>query len=122
MNRLYRIYKERLKFYILILLIITSLVQLGILWSYQNQGLPFNFMYLFNNNQTSVDYSQPMRDFFSPYKVIISEGFDSSKWILNKNDNNYKDLWKIAKFYIGSVFKMKSSETFPISEMFVILF
>jgi hypothetical protein len=110
MNRLYRIYKERLKFYILILLVITSVVQLGILWKYQNQGLPFNFMYLFSNSQPTADDTQLLHDFFTPYKVIISEGFDSPKWIFNKNDSSYQVLWKDAKYYLGNAFKMKSDK------------
>lgn len=110
MNRVYRIYKERLKFYILILLVITSAVQLGILWRYQNQGLPFNFMYLVSNKQPTADNTQTFHDFFTPYKVIISEGFDSPKWILNKNDSSYQVLWNDAKYYIGNAFKMKSDK------------
>lgn len=118
MNRLFRVYKERLKFYILILLVTASLVQLGILWSYQNQGLPFNFLNLFGGKQTSVDYSESMRDFFSPYKVIISQGFDISKCILNKEHPDYAPLWKEAKGFIGSALKMKNVEPLELSQWY----
>ena len=118
MNRLFRIYSERLKFYILILLITTSLVQLGILWSYQNQGLPFNFMNLFNTKETKVSNSKQLQDFFSPFKVVISEGPDYTKLILNKNDSNYSVLWEDAKKYLSRAFKMKPADTYDLSEWY----
>lgn len=111
MSRVYRIYKEHLKFYILILLLITSVVQLGILWGYQNQGLPFNFMYPFASKEVAVNNALSLQNFFAPYQVVVSEGSDGSRWILNKNDANYKDLWEEAKYYLSSAIKVKSDKS-----------
>lgn len=40
---MFLIKSERVKQYILIILVITSIIQVGILWNYQRRGMPTNF-------------------------------------------------------------------------------
>jgi hypothetical protein len=48
--------REKLKTIILLLLIAASLIQIGIRWDQQFQGLPFNFItQIFNSGDPSAD-------------------------------------------------------------------
>ena len=119
MSRLTRVFMERLKFYILIILIVTSLLQVGILWSYQNQGLPFNFMSIFTNSTNAKamnDFALVQKDYFVPYSMIVSEDYHQSKWVLGKNDKEYDQLWNEAKFYLKTVLKSQPDEIVPLSD------
>ena len=66
--------KERLKNYIIIMLILTGIAQVGILFGYQNQGTPTNFiMGLFGNTGRISDNAA--RDMlFAPDRIIMSGG------------------------------------------------
>jgi len=53
--------RERLKLYILFLLILTSFIQVGILWYYQNRGVPTNFLWgFFYKAQRETEYDMGM--------------------------------------------------------------
>lgn len=111
MNRLAYRMKERVKFYILILLLLTSIVQLGILWNGQNQGLPFNFLYLFSSDPVSAHGPKSMEEFFTPFRIVLSEGSDNtnaSRWILNKKNKQYDPLWEEVKYYLKNALGKKS--------------
>jgi len=96
MNRTQR---ERVKSYILALLIIASLVQVGILWGYQNHGLPINFLLAFltssRSNVPNID-DVTRQEYFVPFRVIASNG-NESHWAIGRNDASYNKLWDEAK-------------------------
>lgn len=99
---MHRINKYKAKTYILITLIITSLVQVGILWGYQEHGFPTNFLLgIFNSSELSQSETDKMarEDFFKPYRVVLSNG-DSSHWIIDSSDARYDKVWNGARQYI----------------------
>lgn len=97
-----RINQENLKSYILVTLIITSLIQIGIIWNYQYQNIPITvvssfFSGLFNRSPQI----QPVEadEYLRPYRIIASEGSDESHWAIYKNNEIYDALWKDLKTY-----------------------
>ncbi|MCX8130857.1 MAG: hypothetical protein N3I35_12235 [Clostridia bacterium] len=97
---------ERLKFYFLIVLIMTSILQVGILWSYQDYGFPINF---FGRNTVPEDISDEhaAKSLFLPFRIVLSEGSgdsdkdEPSRWIIGNNkDTDYIKLWGETKQYL----------------------
>lgn len=96
----------RVKQYILIILVITSIIQVGILWNYQRRGMPTNFLWNIisaKNNQATID----MEDFFKPFKIVVSGGFENPHWVLNEEDSYYDEIWKNAKHYLKNIITQK---------------
>ena len=59
---MFLIKSEKVKQYILVILVITSIIQVGVLWNYQRRGMPTNFLWNIisaKNNQVTID----MEDF-----------------------------------------------------------
>ncbi|MCR4436310.1 MAG: hypothetical protein QHH06_04420 [Clostridiales bacterium] len=112
-----RLGKEALKSYVLILLLITSVLQVGILWMRQNYGLPFNFLSeVFSSQKT--DFTADGSEYFKPSKIVVSGG-DESHWIMNQGSNRYALLWKeIESNYIKSIFQnnLQPASSVPYSE------
>lgn len=106
---MYRISREKVKTYILIALIITSLIQVGILWDYQKHGFPTSFlMTIFNPPELSQSETDQIarEEFFRPYRLILSNG-DASHWIIDRGDAMYEKVWSGAKEYIKNVVASK---------------
>ncbi len=81
-------WKEKIKFFVLIALVIASIVQVGILWS------PAFFpIRQANSQKLDVDLLSKL---FMPYRVSVSDGF-GKHWIINKSDPSYKFLWDDVK-------------------------
>ncbi|MFZ5989346.1 MAG: hypothetical protein ACOYWZ_19805 [Bacillota bacterium] len=99
--------RERLKLYILLILVITSFIQVGILWNYQNQGEPTNFLlgiFYGKNKEISVDIG----NHFEPYRIVISEGFENPHWIVSEKQKYYDELWEDAKSYLSNILTGKN--------------
>lgn len=98
------VFKERLKLILLAVLITSSLIQLGILWRYQGHGLPFNFITAVLHTEASdinTDLDKKAReDFFVPYRITASAGYDKPRWILNRTSYHYQTLWKEGRHYL----------------------
>ncbi|TYQ14713.1 UNVERIFIED_CONTAM: hypothetical protein Cloal_1078 [Acetivibrio alkalicellulosi] len=98
---------DKFKNYILIILVITSVVQVGVLWYYQNGGMPTNFLWgVFNSpkKQVTIDTG----DYIKPYRIRVTEGFENPHWVINENDKHYDSLWYDAKYYIGNILSNKN--------------
>jgi len=111
-----RIKWERLKTYILLVLMLTSLIQIGILWDYQNHGLPFNFLLGIFNSTGSVfmDSSETVREeFFVPYRITASNG-NEYHWIIGRDNSYHRELWEEAKFYLkNALISGKAQQSLP---------
>ena len=101
---MYRINIEKLKTYVLVILIITSLIQVGILWGYQEHGFPTNFLQaIFKPSELSQSEIDRMarEEFFRPYRLVLSNG-DLSHWIIDSSDAIYEKVWNGSKEYLKS--------------------
>ncbi|NLD46857.1 MAG: hypothetical protein GX660_06610, partial [Clostridiaceae bacterium] len=95
--------RERKKLFVLIVLVLTSFIQVGIL--YQNQGLPFNFLWgVFNRSTKDINYD--ISNYLKPYKVIVSDAY-MSHWVIDENDENYEQIWEDARYYIQKILSNK---------------
>jgi len=106
---MYRINREKLKTYILIILILTSLVQVGILWGYQEHGFPTNFLLtIFKSSELSQSEIDRMarEEFFRPYRLVLSSG-DLAHWIIGSGDDIYEKVWSGSKEYIKNAILSK---------------
>ena len=90
------VFKERIKLLLLAVLIASSLIQLGVLWRYQGHGLPFNFIGAVlhtDGSESDADLDKMAREeFFVPYRITASAGYDKPRWVLNKTNYNYMNL------------------------------
>lgn len=109
--------KDKLKSFVLLSLILLSFVQVGILWQYQNHGLPINFISAFfgrGSYDSPPDKEKICAELFRPYNIIVSEGFDGKRWIVDTNNDDYNRLWKEAEVYLKKIIRSKPVETYPI--------
>lgn len=115
------VWKERLKIWILITLIITSLMQVGILWNYQNYGFPTDVFSVFSlgmsTSNSLEDYERVIRDkYFLPSKIILSAGYDNPRWIVDRQSSDYDELWQEARFYLESAMLSKPVQRLDVDE------
>jgi len=101
-----RLNRERFKLYILFLLVITSFIQVGILWYYQNQRVPTNFLWdFFNKNKYGTTYN--IGYFFKPYRIVVTEGYENPHWVIDEGHRYYSLLWDEARGYISNLLTKK---------------
>lgn len=102
--------KEKIKTRILILLVILSVIQIGIHWNKQTQGLPFRFIstiFSSNGKPVSLDIETLREEYFKPEAVIVSIG--SNHWRLDERDAEYDKVWKdIRDNYLPLMIKQKA--------------
>lgn len=111
MNRSIR---ERIKTCVIAILIITGVVQMGILWNYQSQGFPFNFLSLFSSG-ANTDQSDSIikNDIFKPFRIIYSNGF-GYYWPINEKDPHFNELWEDARYNIAQAIAGKPENVYPL--------
>lgn len=88
-----RFTKEHLKSIIIYILIITGLLQVGILWNYQNQGTPTGFLSGLFSRERPISGEVARSRLFVPDRLILSDG-DKSHWIMKKGRDGYDELWE----------------------------
>lgn len=91
-----RLLKERLKTVCIILLSILGILQVGILWSYQNQGTPTSFLLRLFNDTSQISAAEARERLFIPDRLILTSG-GMSHWILDKESSYYDELWDEVK-------------------------
>ena len=94
-----RVRRERFKSYILALLIVSSIIQVGILWEYQNHGFPISFlMPIFaGSGSNASDISEVSRqEYFVPFRIIVSNG-NESHWLISLSLIHIQDITKQQK-------------------------
>ncbi|MGI6778236.1 MAG: hypothetical protein ACOX7R_09565 [Acetivibrionales bacterium] len=115
---MYRINRERIKTYILMVLIALSIIQVGILLDYQSHGFPTNFLQAFLDkiNVVSPDSSEKAREkYFNPYRVIASNG-NGSHWLLPREGEAFTQLWQEGASYLSRVLDDKPALVLPAEE------
>jgi len=109
---------ERFKLYILIALVATSFIQVGILWNYQNEGLPTNFLwniFASTNEKAPSDVSEYIKFF----RITATEGYDESHFIIDENHEYYEELCLEVKYYLTNLLEEKNilhEQTYPEEE------
>jgi hypothetical protein len=114
-----RFSKEALKSYLLMLLVATSIIQVGILWNNDDHGFPFNiFTTFFAADETSMANSDSeARDIiFAPYRIVASNGSEHSHWMVDKDSDQYGELWSDAKLYLKEILKQKQPQAVSAGE------
>jgi len=97
-----RLLKERLKTICIILLGILGILQVGILWSYQNQGTPTSFLLGLFRGSTQISATEARDKLFIPDRLILTSG-GKSHWIIGKESSFYAELWDEAKQGLGMI-------------------
>lgn len=97
-----RFINERLKTICIFVLIITGLLQVGILWGYQSQGTPTSFLLRFFNGAAQIDDTVARERLFVPDRLILSNG-GLDHWNIDRNSDIYNDLWDEAKLYLYGI-------------------
>jgi hypothetical protein len=87
--------KERLKTVFIYILAITGLIQVGILWSYQNQGTPTSFLTELFNSSPKINNQIASEKLFVPDRFILTDG-SNSHWVISNTNSHYKELWNEA--------------------------
>ncbi|MCX7749864.1 MAG: hypothetical protein N2645_23690 [Clostridia bacterium] len=103
-----RTYVERTKFVILLILIFSSLIQVGILWDYKNHGLPFPLLGGEYRGEAfkPVDVDEEKVRVFHPERVIVSN--NTFFWEVKKGTRVYSKLWdKLKNDYLREVVALK---------------
>lgn len=107
--------KERIKTKILISLIILSVIQIGIHWNMQTQGLPFHFISKIfggNGRAANLDVDSLKNRYFTPDSITVS--ISTSHWRLDERDSQFKKVWEdIRDNYIPSIIKKKPEKILP---------
>lgn len=99
--------KEKIKSYILLLLVIASIIQVGILWGYQNHGFPTIFINsLFVRNPGEPSDKNIRDEYFMPFRIVATDG-NQSHWIISRNDPTYDMLWENAASLLSQMLKSK---------------
>lgn len=87
--------KERLKAIVIYILALTGLIQVGILWGYQNQGTPTSFLNDFFNRSPRISNETASEKLFVPDRFILTDG-SSTHWVVDPANSHYKSLWDEA--------------------------
>lgn len=98
---------ERFKLYILTVLVIASFIQVGILWSYQNEGLPTNFLWSIfasSKNIVSVDVG----DYVKPYRITATEGYGENHFVIDENHSYFGRLSDELEYYMSVLLSGKN--------------
>jgi hypothetical protein len=99
--------REHVKLAAIIALIIMSILQVGILWGYQNQRIPTSFLSaIFGSKPAQVSDQMTRDNLFVPYRLAISNG-ESLHWMISKDNVIFKPLWTEAKTYLTDIAKGK---------------
>ncbi len=104
-RRKYGYYTEKFKTLLLAALVVTCIIQVGILWSSQSGSFPFSFLdSIFTSNPMSQATSDDVKaDFVRPYKVILSSGYESDHFIIENGSEEYQLLWEGSQKFLAKV-------------------
>lgn len=95
--------KERIKSIAIASLLITSLIQVGILWGYQSQGTPTNFLKgIFGWQDEGISDDSAREKLFTPDRLVISNG-EGSHWLISRQNTLFKLITNEAGGYLESI-------------------
>lgn len=115
-----REYRERVKNIILVVLIITSLIQVGILLTKQSNGFPTNILAaVFGrpNHPDMADDKVVRGKLFVPFRImaVSSDGLGTD-WMLGPQEELATTLWDSAKALLQRASASKPDDALPVSE------
>lgn len=87
---------EKLKSILIAVLITAGIVQVGILWEYQNQGAPTSFFMRLFGEKPAISDTVAREKLFVPDRMILSNG-KRDHWVIDTDAGFYEDFWKEAK-------------------------
>ncbi len=82
---------ERIKNLIIFILIVSGILQVGILLGYQSQWTPTNFIWGLINRPPQISDEEAISRLFTPSRLILSNGV--ILYIIHKEDDVYQKLW-----------------------------
>ena len=89
--------KERIKTILIYILLVSGLLQVGILWSYQNQRAPISFLERLFSNDIQISNEAVRKILFIPDRIIVSDGeYSNSHWIITEGNEYYNSFWNEA--------------------------
>ncbi len=94
--------KERLKTVCIYILIIAGLLQIGILWSYQNQGTPISFLARLFSKDIHISDETVSEKLFAPDKLILSDG-EITYWIFDMTSEFYGVFWDEVSYGLEQI-------------------
>ncbi|NTV88945.1 MAG: hypothetical protein HGA22_01045 [Clostridiales bacterium] len=102
--------KENIKSILIIMLIISSIAQVGILWSDSSHGLPTGILSaIFGSHEVSVNSETASKDLFVPYRMVLSDG-DTIHWVVDADSRDFENLWKEGKDCLSGIIMGKYSK------------
>ena len=109
--------KNKLKSFILAILVISSFVQVGILWDYQSRRFPFSFISnVFSSGkiEDKTDVIEKARkEVYKPYRLTISNG-NETHWLIGEDDKIKYELFNEVNQYLKRI--LSTSEGSSLSE------
>lgn len=108
--------KERIKSIVIAGLLITSLIQVGILWGYQSQGTPTDFFKgIFGWQPPELSDDAAREKLFTPYRLIVSNG-NSSHWLISRQDSLFEQINHEADGYLKEIAEGNLKRSKPLEE------
>lgn len=111
---------EKLKTWLLAILFLTGVIQVGIHMSLQAQGFPFPFVNAIFSLGSSVtselkdlsdsELKAARETYFKPDNIIVSISLDSDQWILPEKQTYYQSIWNDARQYYLPVILSKKPD------------
>lgn len=98
--------KNFFKSFVLLVLVILSFVQIGILWYNQNHSFPFTFFKV--SSSSIVDdkteaIEKAKKEAYKPYRLTVSNG-NASHWLIEENNEIKYELFKEVNEYLRKIF------------------
>ncbi len=94
--------REKIKTGVFVLLLVTSIVQIGIHWNRQVQGRPFRFIAdFFNQNNVSATDTlshAEKSNYIAPNRIVVSDE-ESKRWELNYINDSWYKTWDDVKMH-----------------------
>ncbi|NLK87316.1 MAG: hypothetical protein GX279_07490 [Clostridiaceae bacterium] len=88
---------ERIKTIFIYILFVSGLLQVGILWSYQNQGTPISFLERLFSNDIQISNEAVRETLFMPDRIVVSDGeYSNSHWVITEGNEYYNSFWNEA--------------------------
>lgn len=106
--------REVLKSQILLILIITSVVQIGIHWNMQTRGLPFPLITQFfsdngRKSNTKMDIDLFKEQYFRPQNIMVS--VSTTHFRMYESDPQYDKVWEdVRENYIPDMIKKRPNK------------
>lgn len=95
--------RGKIKSIIIIALLLTSLIQVGILWEGQIHGFPISFIsWIFRKPIPPMTDAITRNHLFIPYRIVVSNG-EEAHWIISDDNALHKQFWDEARGYLNEI-------------------